>query len=125
MDYYAQSITLMKRVGNHAGQADVYKMMARLYLAWKRVEDAIACAHTSLALAERMRDELRMGGSWYVLAGCHEELGQDEQAARFLQRVVRVDRKYGLPKLEENTARLQVINKRLQEQLQNRSGRSE
>ena len=115
MDYYSQSITLMKRVDNHAGQADVFKMMARMYLAWDRHDDAIACAQTSLAIAQRLRDELRMGGAWYVLAGCHEALGQDEHAARFLHKVVRVDRKYGLPKLEENTQRLAMIRKRLEE----------
>jgi hypothetical protein len=43
-------------------------------------------------------------------------LGHDELAARYLHRVVRVDRKYGLPKLEENTRRLANIRKRLQEE---------
>ena len=113
LEYYSQSITLMRRVDNHAGQADVNKMMARMYLSWDRTDDAIACAQTSLAIAERIRDELRMGGAWYVLAGCHEALGHDEEAARFLHRVVRVDRKYGLPKLEENTKRLEVLRQRL------------
>jgi len=113
MDYYSQSLTLMKRVGNLPGEADVFKMMARMYVAWERTDDAIACAQTSLAIAERLRDELRMGGAWYVLAGCHETLGHDAEAARLLQRVVRVDRKYGLPKLEENTRRLATLRDRL------------
>ncbi len=113
LEYYSQSITFMRRVGNHAGQADVNKMMARMYLNWERIGEAIACAQTSLAIADRLRDELRMGGAWYVLAGCHEALGHDEEAARFLHRVVKVDRKYGLPKLEENTQRLEVLRQRL------------
>ena len=112
-DYYSQSIILMKRVGNAAGQADVSKMLAQLYLVWERFDDAIACAQTSLAIAERLRDELRMGGAWYVLAGCHEALGQDAQAGRYLHRVVRVDRKYELPKLQENTQRLERLRQRL------------
>ncbi len=113
LDYYYRSGTLMRRVGNQAGSADVFKMMARMYLAWERSDDAVACAQTSLAIAERLGDALRMGGAWYVLADCHEAAGRDAEAARYLERVVRVDRKYGLPKLEENTRRLQALRQRL------------
>ncbi len=116
MNYYSESITLMKRVGNYAGQADVFKMTARLYVAWERYDDAMACAQTSLAIAERLRDELRMGGAWYVMADCHKARGDKEQEAQFLHRVVRVDRKYGLPKLEENTRRLEALRTRLMSQ---------
>ena len=117
MDYYSQSITLMKRVGNESGQADVFKMMARMYLAWNRIHDAIACSQTSLAIAERLRDELRMGGAWYVLASSHEILGHDEEASILLHRVVRIDRKYWLPKLEENARRLEVLRQRLRNKI--------
>ena len=113
LDYYSQSSVLMKRVENQAGQADVFKMMARLYMAWERVDDAMACAHTSMAMAERLGDDLRMGGAWYVLADCHETAGRDEEAAEWLKRVIRVDQTYGLPKLEENTRRLQALRQRL------------
>ena len=41
MDYYSQSITLMLRVGNESGQADVFIMMARMYLSCDRINDAI------------------------------------------------------------------------------------
>lgn len=113
LDYYLQSGTLMKRVGNHAGSADVFKMMARMYLAWERPDDAVACAQTSLAMAERLGDTLRMGGAWYVLADCHEIAGRDEEAEKCLARVVHVDRIYGLPKREDNTRRLQMLRQRL------------
>ena len=96
-------------MGNDAGQADVFKMMTRMYLAWERYDDAVACAQTSLAIARRLRDELRMGGAWYVMADCHKAKGCEEKEAQFLRRVVRVDRKYGLPKLEENTKRLEAL----------------
>ena len=46
MNYYSESIALMRRVENHAGEADVFKMMARMYLAWERYDDAMAwCAN--------------------------------------------------------------------------------
>ena len=111
--YYEQSLLLMKRVGNAPGQADVFRMLARLFLAWKRHDDALACLQTSLALAQRLRDELRMGGAWYVLAGYYEEVGNMNEAALHLERVIRVDRKYGLPKLPENIQRLKKIRDRL------------
>ena len=82
-------------------------------MAWEHYDDAIACAQTSLAIAERLRDELRMGGAWYTMADCHKAKGCEEQEAQFLHRVVRVDRKYGLPKLEENTKRLEALRTRL------------
>ena len=91
-------------------------MMARAYAAWERYEDAVACAQTSLAIAERLRDDLRVGGACYVLAACHEAQDRDEEAVKFLRRVVRVDRTYGLPKLDENTRRLNALRQRLTKQ---------
>jgi tetratricopeptide (TPR) repeat protein len=108
--YYEESLTLMRRVGNEAGQADVYR--ARLYIAQDRYDEALACTQTSLAIAERLRDELRMGGAWYVIAGCYEARGQLAEAISFLEQVVRVDQKFHLPKLEENTKRLQTLRER-------------
>ena len=71
-----------------------------------RHEEALSCCRTSLALAERNRDELRMGGAWYVMAHCYEHLGDIKEAAYLLEKVVQLDRKYQLPKLEENERRL-------------------
>ena len=111
--YYEQSLVLMRRVENASGQADVFRMLARLFLAWKRHDDALACLQTSLALAQRLRDELRMGGAWYLLARYHEDVGNIEEAAAHLERVIRVDKKYELPKLEENMQRLETMRARL------------
>jgi len=84
-----------------------------LFLAWKRHDDALACLQTSLALAQRLRDELRMGGAWYLLARYHEDVGNLEETAAHLERVIRVDKKYELPKLEENMQRLETMRARL------------
>jgi tetratricopeptide (TPR) repeat protein len=88
-------------------------MMARTYLLQERGEEALACCRTSLAVAERMHDELRIGGAWYLMAECYEKAGQLEEAANLLERVVRVDHKYQLPKLAENTQRLLTLRTRL------------
>lgn len=113
LDYYEQSLVLMQRVGNPGGIADAWRMKGRTYLAQKRYEEALACCQTSLAMAERHRDELRAGGARYVMAQCHEEQGHLQEAAELLERVVAMDRKYRLPKLEENTIRLQALRQRL------------
>jgi len=68
---------------------------------------------TSLDVARRLKDELRMGGAWYVLASCHEAQGQWSQAVQYLQKVIRIDQKYQLPKLTENTQRLHALESRL------------
>jgi tetratricopeptide (TPR) repeat protein len=50
-----------------------------------------------------------MAGAWYVLASCYEAQGQWSQAVRYLQKVIRIDQKYQLPKLDENTQRLHAL----------------
>jgi tetratricopeptide (TPR) repeat protein len=96
MKYYEQSLALMKRLGNEGGMADAWRMMAR-------------------TIAERLRDELRVGGARYVMAGCCEQLGQLREAADLLELVVEMDRKYNLPKLQENIGRLEALKARLAE----------
>lgn len=120
---YEQSVTLMRRVGNLAGIADAWRMMGRTYLIQKRYQEAIACCHTSQSIAERLRDELRTGGARYVLVQCYEEMGQLQEAADLLEQVVAMDRKYGLPKLEENTQRLMSLRLRLAGSVQSKMPR--
>jgi hypothetical protein len=111
--HYEQSLVLMRRLNNQGGVADAWRMMARTFAIQKRYEDAIACCHTSQSIAERNRDELRTGGARYVLAQCYEDLGQLQMAVDLLEQVVRMDRKYDLPKLAENTTRLELLRARL------------
>jgi tetratricopeptide (TPR) repeat protein len=111
--YYEQSLVLMRRLGNDGGVADAWRMIARTFLLQQRYGDAIACCQTSQSIAERARDELRTGGARYVLVQCYEETGKLHEAAELLELVVRMDRKYQLPKLEENIQRLAVLRARL------------
>lgn len=113
MSHYEQSLILMRRLENQGGMADAWRMMARTYLVQKRYQEALACCQTSQAIAERAGDELRAGGARYVMAQCHEELGNLKEAADLLALVVEMDRKYSLPKLEENTRRLEQLRARL------------
>jgi len=104
---------LMRRLGNDGGVADAWRMMGRTFLLQKRFDDAVACGHTSQSIAERFRDELRNGGARYLLADCYEAMGRVEEAAQLLELVVAMDRKYQLPKLEENIRRLHTLRERL------------
>jgi tetratricopeptide (TPR) repeat protein len=106
----------MRRLGNPGGVADAWRMIGRTFLMQKRYDDAIACCQTSQSIAERSRDELRTGGARYVLVQCYEETGRLRDAADLLEQVVYMDRKYQLPKLEENTQRLTDLRARLAEQ---------
>jgi tetratricopeptide (TPR) repeat protein len=114
--YYEHSLVLMRRLDDQGGVADAWRMMARTFLIQKRYEEAVACCQTSESIAERNHDELRAGGSRYVLAQCYEELGQYRQAADLLEQVVHMDRKYRLPKLEENIKRLERLRARIQQE---------
>jgi tetratricopeptide (TPR) repeat protein len=110
---YESSLTLMRRLGNLGGVADAWRMIGRTFLIQKRYDDAIACCQTSQSIAERLRDELRTGGARYVLVQCYEEMGRLRDAVDLLDQVVLMDRKYRLPKLEENTQRLVALRARL------------
>jgi tetratricopeptide (TPR) repeat protein len=113
LSYYEKSLLLMRRLGNDGGVADAWRMMARTFLLQQRLDDAMACGHTSQSIAERSRDELRIGGARYVLADCYEAMGRLREAAQLLEQVVEMDRKFQLPKLEENTRRLNGLWERL------------
>jgi len=116
IQYYERSLELMRRLGNQGGMADAWRMIGRTFLIQERVADAIACCHTSQSIAERARDELRVGGARYVLAQCYEEIGRLRDAVMLLEQVVQMDRKYSLPKLDENVHRLSALRARLSEQ---------
>jgi tetratricopeptide (TPR) repeat protein len=110
--HYERSLTLMRRLGNQGGVADAYRMIGKTYVLRKRYEDAAACALTSLGISRRLGDELRVAGACYLLAGIREEEGKIAEAAELLECVVAIDRKYQLPKLEENTRRLEALRQR-------------
>jgi tetratricopeptide (TPR) repeat protein len=105
----------MRRLDNQGGVADAWRMIGRTFLIQKRYDDAIACCQTSQSVAERSRDELRTGGARYLLAQCYEDTGRIQEAVDLLEQVVKMDRKYQLPKLEENTKRLAALRARLAE----------
>jgi tetratricopeptide (TPR) repeat protein len=115
VQFYEQSLALMRRLGNLGGVADAWRMIGRTFLMRKRYDEAIACCQTSQSIAERLGDELRTGGARYVLAQCYEEMGRLREASSLLELVVDMDRKYGLPKLEENKQRLRVLRARFVE----------
>jgi tetratricopeptide (TPR) repeat protein len=96
----------MQRLANQGGMADAWRMIGRTFLVQQRYDDAIACCQTSLSISERSGDELRVGGARYVLVQCYEETNRIPEAADLLELVVEMDRKYRLPKLDENTRRL-------------------
>ncbi|TAJ34857.1 MAG: tetratricopeptide repeat protein [Nitrospirae bacterium] len=111
--YYEQSLRLMRRLDNRGGIADAWRMIGRTYAMQHKYDEAVACCRTSQAVAERGGDELRAGGARYVMVQCYEELGRLQDAADLLEQVVQMDRKYHLPKLEENAKRLEVLRARL------------
>ncbi|MDH5666889.1 MAG: tetratricopeptide repeat protein [Nitrospira sp.] len=113
IEYYERSLELMRRVGNQGGMADAWRMIGRTFLIQERFDDAIACCLTSQSIAERSRDELRTGGARYVLVQCYEETGRLREAEALLEQVVQMDKKYGLPKLDENVRRLSALRARL------------
>lgn len=119
--HYERSLALMRRLGNDAGVADVYRMIGKTHMLQQMHDDAASCALTSLEISRRLHDELRMAGSWYLLAGIREEQGRMIEAAELLERVVAIDRQYQLPKLAENSGRLAALRERIAREENSRS----
>src|SRR5678815_1812804 len=105
--YYLEALDLMCKTQDDAGKAVLFSDLGLI------AREAIACCQTSQSIAERAHDELRTGGARYVLAQCYEETGKLREAADLLELVVHMDRKYQLPKLQENIQRLAVLHARL------------
>src|SRR5439155_14314212 len=100
------------RIGNQPGVADAYRMMARTYATRQMWEEAASCVQTSLEIAQRLGDDLRLAGAMYVLAGVREQQGRIDDAIKLFERVVQYDRQYQLPKLQENMQRLAALHER-------------
>ena len=115
LGYYEQSVTLMRQTQNQGGLADTWRMIARTYVMQEKFDDALACCRTSLGIAERLGDELRIGGVWFLMSHCYEQLQDLHTAAELLERVVAIDEKYALPKLQENRTRLRAIERQLRD----------
>jgi tetratricopeptide (TPR) repeat protein len=99
----------MRRADDRRGVSAVYTNLGRTYHLMGRLDDAFACCSTSHAMAERAGDELTIASARYHLAGICEARGDRAAAISHLRIVVDIDRRYGLPKYEENRARLAVL----------------
>jgi tetratricopeptide (TPR) repeat protein len=106
---FEAALVLMRRADDRRGVAAVYTNLARTFHLMGRLDDAYACGSTALAMAERSGDELAVASARYHLAGICEARGDRSAAAAHLRIVVDVDRRYGLPKYDENRARLAAL----------------
>jgi len=97
-----RGIVLMKRVGDRMGTAGLYNQLGKTYRLMRRHDDAFACCRTALDIAQGLGDERLEAAARYHLAFIHAEQDQFAQAAEMMERVVAIDEKYQLPKLEEN-----------------------
>jgi tetratricopeptide (TPR) repeat protein len=112
-----RAVVLMKRVGDRAGTAGLYNQLGKTYRLMCRLPDAEACCRTALDIAGRLGDERLEAAARYHLAFIHAEQGQFAQAVEMMERVVAIDAKYQLPKLEENRGWLnQWREKRISEE---------
>ena len=113
MRQYERSLALMRRLGNQGGVADLYRMIGKTYILRRMWDEASSCALSSLEVSRRLRDELRMAGALYLLACIREEQGRLTETIELFEQVVAYDRKYDLPKLQENITRLAALRARI------------
>jgi tetratricopeptide (TPR) repeat protein len=107
---FESALVLMRRADDRRGVAAVYTNLSRTYLLMGRLDDAYACGATALAMADRLGEELAAASARYHLAGICEARGDTAAARAHLRVVVDIDRRYGLPKYEENRARLAALD---------------
>jgi tetratricopeptide (TPR) repeat protein len=109
LEEFEEALTLMRRADDQRGVAAVYTNLGRTYHLLGRFDDAYACCATALAMSERRGDELAVAAARYHLAGICEARGDKPSALAHLRIVVDIDRRYGLPKYDENRARLAAL----------------
>jgi tetratricopeptide (TPR) repeat protein len=111
--YYERSIFELRRLGPSAELARFLNSLGRTQALQGQHDKALRSSQEALSISEQLQDELGMAAAWYHLAGLYEKTGNIEEATRLMTRVVSIDERFGLPKLEENRRRLEKL-KRLQ-----------
>lgn len=112
VEYLQTGIRQLRRFGDSPELARTINSLGKTYLMQARMDEAKICCEEALAISTRLKDDLGMAGAWYNLVAVHEHMGALDEAIEFLTRVVEVDERYELPKLEENRTRLRRLIRR-------------
>jgi len=108
-DYLEKAIRLLKSFGDSPELARNINSLGKTFLMRGRPEEARCRCEEALAISVRLKDELGMASAWYNMAALNESTGRLDKAVDCLTRVVEVDERYGLPKLNENRHRLERL----------------
>jgi tetratricopeptide (TPR) repeat protein len=107
--YLEKSIRELRRFGDSPELARMINSLGKTHLMQGRTDEAKTRCGESLAISTRLNDDLGMAAAWYNLVAVSERAGALDEAIEFLARVVEVDERYRLPKLEENRNRLNQL----------------
>lgn len=106
LDYAEKGMTLAKKLNRPAVLADASHRLAKAKGANGEFDQAQRLSESAHALYAEQKNEMGCAATLYHQAFLHEQKGNLEGAIRCLEQVVAIDEKYGLPKLNENRARL-------------------
>lgn len=106
---FSEAARYAKRAGDDYRLAGIFSSIAKTRLLADDLTAAEDACLTSLAICERIGHELGRATALYHLAEVYERTGEKSRAVKTLTEVVRLDRRFGLPKLEENSRRLKAL----------------
>ncbi|TAJ98755.1 MAG: tetratricopeptide repeat protein [Candidatus Manganitrophaceae bacterium] len=106
LDYAEKGMALAKQLNRPALLADASHRLAKAKGANGEIDQAQRLSESAQALYAGQKNEMGCAATLYHQTSLHEQKGNLEGAIRCLEQVVAIDEKYGLPKLNENQARL-------------------
>jgi tetratricopeptide (TPR) repeat protein len=107
--YLEKAIRLLRSYGDTPELARTLNSLGKTFLMLDRPDEARTRCEEALVISTRLKDDLGKASAWYNIAAVHESAGRLEEAAEFLARVIEIDERYGLPKLNENRTRLERL----------------
>ncbi len=111
--YFEKAILQLGRLGAGPDLARTINSLGKTFLMQGRQDAALKCCEEALAMSKLLNDDLGLAAASYNLVAIHEGMGHLDEAIALLTRVVEIDTRHGLPKLDENRRRLkQMVQKR-------------
>jgi tetratricopeptide (TPR) repeat protein len=113
LEYAKKWMALAGKTKDLPRLADALHRLAKAKGAMGEPEEALRLSERSHALYLQLNDEMGCAATLYHQAALHEDMGSFPMSVSCLEKVIRIDEKYNLPKLSENRQRLSRLQEKL------------
>jgi len=95
LDASAKLINISRRINYKAGIGEAYQIIALVYLAQDKNDNAIADFTRALKIFTRLNDQAKAGKVYFDLGICYDESGRPEKAFHYLSKAVEIANSIG------------------------------